>query len=254
MKVPTIVLEVLDRAEFDGPRLVLTGTLDRKLYLDTAKVLEAAGGKWNRKERAHLFDGDAAEAIEPVILTGEIVSNKQQFGYFPTPGPVVQQLIELADIKPGMTVLEPSAGQGAIASAVAAEGCVVDCIEVQESNATVIFDAGYANLILVRDFLTTAPGAGIPGYDRVVMNPPFARQDDIRHVMHAHRFLKAGGLLVAVMSNGVTFRNTPLTREFRALLDMQGGELHPLPEGAFKESGTGVNTVIAVIPKVAAHT
>ena len=246
MKVPTSVLEVLDRAETDGPRLILTGTLDRKLYLDTAKVLEAAGGKWSRKERAHLFDGDAAEAIEPVILTGEVVSKKQQFGYFPTPAPVVQRLIELAELKPGMTVLEPSAGQGAIASAVAAQGCVVDCIEVQEANATVIFDAGYANLVLVRDFLTTEPG---DGYDRVVMNPPFARQDDIRHVMHAHRFLQDGGLLVAVMSNGLTFRKTPLTREFQSLLAAEGGALHELPEGAFKESGTGVHTVIAVIPK-----
>ncbi|MFJ4932368.1 methyltransferase [Streptomyces pseudovenezuelae] len=248
MKVPTSVLEVLDRAETDGPRLVLVGTLDRKLYLDTAKVLEAAGGKWNKKARAHLFDGDAADAIESVILTGEVVSKKQQFGYFPTPAPVVQQLIDLAELKPGMTVLEPSAGRGAIASAVAAAGAVVDCIEIQEDHASVIFDGDYANIVLLRDFLTTEPGSG---YDRVVMNPPFARQDDIRHVLHAHRFLKPGGLLVAVMSNGVTFRDTPLTREFRALLAAEGGELHPLPEGAFKESGTGVNTVIAVIPKAA---
>ena len=248
MKVPTDVLQVLDRAKTDGPRLILTGTLDRKLYLDTAKVLEAAGGKWNRKAKAHLFDGDAADAIEAVILTGEVVSAKQKFGYFPTPAPVVQRLIGMAELQPGMTVLEPSAGQGAIASAVAAQGCIVDCIEVQEANATVIFDAGYANLVLVRDFLTTVPGTG---YDRVVMNPPFARQDDIRHVMHAHRFLKDGGLLVAVMSNGVTFRNTPLTREFQAFLAPEGVGLHPLPEGAFKESGTGVNTVIAVLPKSA---
>lgn len=246
MKIPTSVLEVLDRADIDGNRLILTGTLDRKLYLDTAKVIEAAGGKWSRKERAHLFDGNAADVIEPVILTGEIISRKQQFGYFPTPPLVVKRLIELAKLERGMTVLEPSAGQGAIASAVAAEGCTVDCIEVQEDNATVIFDAGYANLVLVRDFLTTEPGTG---YDRVVMNPPFARQDDIRHVMHAHRFLKDDGLLVAVMSNGVTFRSTPLTREFQALLAATGGGLHSLPEGAFKESGTGVNTVIAVIPK-----
>ncbi|MFI2349752.1 methyltransferase [Streptomyces sp. NPDC019443] len=248
MKVPTSVLEVLDRAETDGQRLVLTGTLDRKLYTDTAKVLELAGGKWNRAAKAHLFDGDAADAIEQVILTGQVVSTKQQFGYFPTPAPIVQQLIELADLKPGMTVLEPSAGQGAIASAAAATGAVVDCIELQESNATVIFDAEYANLILVRDFLTTDPGTG---YDRVVMNPPFAKQDDIRHVLHAWQFLKPGGRLVAVMSNGVTFRSTPLTKEFWQLLDREDGELLPLPEGAFKESGTGVNTIIAVIPKPA---
>lgn len=246
MKVPTTVLEVLDRAETDGSRLILTGTLDRKLYLDTAKVIEAAGGKWNRKERAHLFDGDAIDAIEPVILTGEVVSKKQQFGYFPTPSPVVSELIKFAKLQPGMEVLEPSAGRGAIAGPIAALGCHVDCIELQRDNALAISDANIGRDLAVADFLMVEP---FEAYDRVVMNPPFARQDDIRHVMHAHRFLKDGGLLVAVMSNGVTFRDTPLTREFQALLGAEGGELHALPEGAFKESGTGVNTVVAVIPK-----
>jgi hypothetical protein len=249
MKVPTNVLEVLDRAETDGPRLVLTGTLDRKLYLDTAKVLEAAGGKWNRKARAHLFDGDAADAIESVILTGEVVSRKQQFGYFPTPTPIVHQLLTLAQIEPGMRVLEPSAGRGAIALPLSHAGAVVDCVEVQADHAEAIRDAHHPDVtVLVADFITTSPQ---PVYDRVVMNPPFARQADIAHVMHAYGALRSGGLLVAVMSNGVTFRNTPLAREFRALLNAVGGELHPLPEGAFKESGTGVNTVIAVLPKPA---
>lgn len=248
MKVPTAVLEVLDRAETDGPRLVLTGTLNRKLYTDTAKVIEAAGGKWSKRERAHLFDGDAADAIESVILTGEVVSAKQQFGYFPTPAPIVEQIITLADIKPGMEVLEPSAGRGAIAGPVAGIGCHVDCVELQRDNALAISDAGIGRDLAVADFLAVEP---FEAYDRVVMNPPFARQDDIRHVTHAHQFLKPGGLLVAVMSNGVTFRDTPLTRDFRKLLDAEGGSLHPLPEGAFKESGTGVNTVIAVIPKTA---
>lgn len=249
MKVPTTVLEVLDRAETDGPRLVLTGTLDRKLYLDTAKVLEAAGGKWNRKVRAHLFDGDAADAIEAVILTGEVVSAKQQFGYFPTPAPIVEQLLDLAAIKPGMRILEPSAGRGAIALAAAGAGALVDCVEVQADHADAIRDAHHPDVtVLVADFLTTSPQ---PVYDRVVMNPPFARQADIAHVNHAWKAVKPGGRLVAVMSAGVTFRTTAPAVTFRNQLEALGGELHPLPEGAFKESGTGVNTVIAVLPKPA---
>ncbi|MFF7576823.1 methyltransferase [Streptomyces sp. NPDC008061] len=248
MKIATNVLEVLDQAETDGPRLVLTGQLDRKLYADTNKVLEAAGGKWNRSAKAHLFDGDAADVMEQIILTGEVVSAKQEFGYFPTPAAVVEQLIELADLRAGMTVLEPSAGRGAIAGPIAALGCHVDCIELQRDNALAISDAGIGRDLAVADFLTVEPS---PFCDRVVMNPPFAKQADIRHVTHAYQFLKPGGLLVAVMSNGMTFRNTTLTREFRALISSTGGQVVPLPEGAFKESGTGVNTVIAVLPKPA---
>jgi predicted RNA methylase len=247
MHVSTDVLEVLDRAHTDGPRLVLTGTLDRKLYLDTAKVLEAAGGKWNRKAKAHLFDGDAAEAIETVILTGEVTSAKQQFGYFPTPEPIVQQLIDLAGIEPGMRVLEPSAGRGAIALAAARAGAVVDCVEIQPDHATAITEQRHRNVtVLVEDFLATSPR---PVYDRVVMNPPFAKQADITHVKHAWTALKPGGRLVAVMSAGVTFRQTSTAVAFRSRLKALGGELHPLPEGSFKESGTGVNTVIVVLPR-----
>lgn len=249
MKIPNTILEVLDRAETDGSRLILTGTLDRKLYLDTAKVLEAAGGEWNRKERAHLFDGDAADAIEAVILSGEVVSAKQQFGYFPTPAPIVDQLLDLARIQPGMRVLEPSAGRGAIALAAARAGALVDCVEIQPEHAEVIRDEHQLDVtVLVADFLTTSPQ---PVYDRVVMNPPFARQADIAHVRHAWEALRPGGLLVSVMSAGLTFRQTNAAVAFRSRLDALGGELHPLPEGAFKESGTGVNTVIAVIPKPA---
>ena len=249
MKVSTSVLQVLDQAKTDGNRLVLTGTLDRKLYLDTAKVLEAAGGKWNRSERTHLFDGDAADAIETVILTGEITTAKQQFGYFPTPAPIVQQLLALAGIQPGMRVLEPSAGRGAIALAAADAGAVVDCVEIQPGNAEAIRDVHNPDVtVLVADFLTTSPQ---PVYERVLMNPPFARQADIAHVNHAWKALKPGGLLVAVMSKGVTFRANQATTAFRDLVAVQGGAFHDLPDGSFKESGTGVNTVIAVLPKAA---
>ncbi|MDX3232941.1 methyltransferase [Streptomyces sp. ME19-01-6] len=250
MKVTTDVLAVLDRAETDGNALRLTGQLDRKLYVATNKVLELAGGKWNRKAKAHLFDADAADAIEQVILTGEVVSTKQQFGYFPTPAPVVEQLIDLADLSPGMDVLEPSAGRGAIALPIADLGVFVECIELQEGNARHIIDADALGIlgVTIGDFLACDSN---PEFDRIVMNPPFAKQADIRHVQHALNFLKPGGLLVAVMSAGVTFRSGR-AEEFRKLVADRGGSIEPLPESAFKESGTDVRTVVALIPASAA--
>jgi len=244
MKIPSDVLAVLDRAETEGPALRLTGQLDRNLYTRTNKALEAAGGKWNRKAKAHMFDGDAADAIEQILLTGEITT-VQDLGFFPTPPAIVEQLLDLADVKPGMVVLEPSAGRGAIAGPIAARGAVVDCAELLPDNAAVIEAAGYAQTLAVGDFLSLAFGAE---YDRVVMNPPFARQADIDHVNHALACLKPGGLLVSVMSASVTFRANTKASGFRARVEDRGGQFIPLPEGAFKASGTGVNTVIAVIP------
>lgn len=243
MKVDNEVLAVLSNAETTGSILKLTGQLDRALYTRTNKVLEAAGGKWNRKAGGHAFPGDAAEAMEQILLTGQ-VTIPQDFGYFPTPAPIFARLLELARIKPGMEVLEPSAGQGAIANAVATIA-TVDCIELLEANADKIAVGGNVRSLLRGDFLAQFPQQR---YDRVVMNPPFGKQDDIRHVNHALQFLKPGGLLVAVMATGVLFRENRLTVEFRNLVANRGGAIDELPEGAFKASGTMVRTVIATIP------
>lgn len=82
MKLDTETLEAISRAETSGNRLVLVGQLEPKAYKKVAAALIAAGGKWSRKEQATIFDGDAAEAIEPLLLTGEVHRVKQDFGQF----------------------------------------------------------------------------------------------------------------------------------------------------------------------------
>jgi protein-L-isoaspartate O-methyltransferase len=243
LKVDNEVLNVLSNAEKAGSALKLVGQLERSLYSRTNKVLEAAGGKWNRKAQAHMFDGEAADAVDQIILTGQ-VTVPQDFGYFPTPAPVVARLIEIARIQPGMLVLEPSAGQGAIANEVA-KITTVDCIELLPANAAKIATGGNIRTLLNGDFLLQIPQ---PRYDRVVMNPPFAKQADIHHVNHAFQFLKPDGLLVAVMAAGVLFRDNRLTTDFRALIEKRGGAIEECEEGAFKQSGTMVRTVIVTIP------
>lgn len=251
MRIENDVLTVLSAAITEGNALKLVGALDRKLYERTNKVLDAAGGKWDKRAKAHLFPGDAAEAMEQIILTGEVDYAKspksvaQIYGFFPTPAPVVARLMELADVKPGMLALEPSAGTGAISKVLAAAGADVDGVEIQEVNCAALANDGHMRNLQPGDFLLKSPA---PEYDRVVMNPPFAKQDDIRHVMHALKFVKPGGRLVAVMSAGVTFRDNRLTQEFRDAVRALGGSFEDVPEGAFKESGTMVRTVIADIP------
>lgn len=250
MRVDNDVLRVLDAAECDGNELRLTGgQLDRQMYVRVNKVLEAAGGKWNRKAKAHVFEDLAGDAIEQVILTGEVVSAKQEFGFFPTPASVVMRLLELAKIDTGMEVLEPSAGRGHIVGPLVGCGAIVDCVELLPANVDHLEEAAYARAITEGDFLGLRPN---PTYDRVVMNPPFARQADIRHVSHALGFLKPDGLLVSVMSNGVRFRENRLTVEFRDMAAARGGWLEDLPEKAFRESGTDVCSCIVVIPGGAA--
>lgn len=249
MKITDDVLAALrERAEPNGNQLVLVGPrMDPKLYQRVNEVLEAVGGRWTTAVQAHLFPIDAAEALAPVLASGRVVTlreKRQSAQYFPTPESVVQRLIELAAMKPGMEVLEPSAGSGAIASAVATSGASVDCIERDPGYATVLTETGAARTVQVADFLTVPAE---PRYDRVVMNPPFTKGADMAHVEHALRFLKPDGLLVSVMSWAVTFHGRK-TAKFRALVEARRGTVEAVSEGAFAESGTNVDTIIVTIP------
>lgn len=52
------VERVIDNADIEGNKLFLPDTLDRKLYQAVNAALEDAGGRWNRKAKAHIFKGD----------------------------------------------------------------------------------------------------------------------------------------------------------------------------------------------------
>ena len=245
MQISQPVLEVLSAATLSGSALILNGTLDRKLYTDTNKVLEAIGGKWNKKAKAHLFDGDVIEIVDPIILTGEYTRTKQDFGQFDSPPEVVGRVMELACIQSGHTVLEPSAGLGALAVAAHNRGGIVTALEIDQKRYQNLSALNFHDVGLVDDFLTV-PVPKI-GFDRVVMNPPFARQADLLHVRRAFEWLKPDGLLVAVMSAGTRFRQDRKAVEFRDWADSVGGIFEDLPDGSFKPSGTNVSTVTLTI-------
>lgn len=235
-------LAILSRVTVDGNNIFLTcGQLDRKQYTAVNEVLENMGGKWNKKAKAHVYDTDPTDALEQILLSGEIVPPKK-YGYFPTPPELAQRVVELAGVQIDHNVLEPSAGQGGIADHL--RGCFVRCVELLPDNVAALKAKGY-EMIHEGDFLAVAP---VPEYDRVVMNPPFEKQADIDHVLHAWRFLKPGGRLVSIMAASVAFRENRKTTEFRDFLDLNGIMYHN-EAGAFKASGTMVNTVTVVLDK-----
>lgn len=243
--IPDEVLSVLSAAETLGKSLRLVGHLDRKVYTATNKVLETAGGKWNRREKAHVFSEDAAEAIEPLLLTGQYSDTKKDFQQFDTPDELAECVIDRAWIKRGMSILEPSAGIGRLANRAAVLGGLVDCFELDPKRVKIL-QQGELKLVECADFMTV-PARAL--YHRVIMNPPFAKGADIAHVRHAFDFLQPGGRLVAIMSPGFTFRQEQKFSEFREWAEGQGADIEHLPEGAFQESGTNVRTLLLTIDK-----
>jgi len=247
------VLAILSSAKVEGNVVKLTcGNLSvskegRKLYLEVNKALEAIGGKWNRKAQGHVFASDPEETLDNAILTGEVTPPSKN-GYFPTPKAIVMKLCDLADIQPGQTVLEPSAGQGAISTELYHRGAKVFACELLEANRKVLLGDGMPSISLFSepDFMKLETSQT---FDRVCMNPPFEKRQDVIHVRKAFDMLVPGGKLASVMSAGVKFRDDRIGREFRDFVQSQNGRIIDLPEGSFKESGTGVNTVIVVMDK-----
>jgi predicted RNA methylase len=252
MLIDADVMKTLACAVTEANTVALVGKLDRKLYERTNKVLEAIGGKWDRKRKAHVFEQDAFELLEPIILTGEYSRTKQDFGQFDTPKALATEVVNSAEIVPGMQALEPSAGIGNIAVALCEAGANVMAFEIDPKRCSKLVAAvqpmrGF-NMVVERDFLAFGPE---PVYDRVVMNPPFGKQADIEHVTHAWQFVKPGGVLVAIMSAGAGFSTTKRAVAFRALVERNGGHFRDLPAGSFRESGTNVNTVILTMRRPA---
>ena len=241
-KIDTAVLAILDGAKIDGNVVRLTGgQLDRKMYEAVNKVLADLGGKWNRKFQGHVFADEPAEILESAILTGEYSNKKQDFGFFETPLPLARKVHELADLHTGHSILEPSAGRGALLDPLPKDTFRIQTIEILSENASALKAKGYP--CEEADFLSLLP---IPYYDRIIMNPPFAKQADIDHVARAFKCLKRGGRLVSIMSAGVLFRDNRKTAEFR---QNYPGEYMKNPDESFKTSGTMVNTITVVLQK-----
>lgn len=117
----------------------------------------------------------------------------------------------------------------------------MDCIEIQPHLANELAMSGKYRKVINADFLKVQP---TPIYDRVIMNPPFDRERDIDHVMHALKFLKEDGRLVAIMSAGTEFRETRKSIAFRNLMKSMGARFEDLPPGSFSSVGTNINTIV----------
>lgn len=246
MKIDPAITAILDQCEIRNSLLFLPRQLDKKDYARVDKVLNAAGGKWNRAAKAHVFADDPHAVVEAMILTGEIVSVQQAFGYFATTPVVLETLMAAAAIKPGQSMLEPNAGCGVIARAGLSAGAFVDCVEIRHDAAAALHGSGIYRSVHCDDFLTMPVRAV---YDRVVMNPPFAKQADLAHVQRAFEWLKPGGRLVSVMARGVIDRTNRTSLAFRDFVAEHAGRFDVLPDNAFKASGTGVRTVLLTVDR-----
>ncbi|MDR1572807.1 MAG: class I SAM-dependent methyltransferase [Clostridiales Family XIII bacterium] len=253
MKIANEILNILANCEIkDGTVYLPPEQLDRKTYEAVNKCLVNIGGKWNRSKKGHVFDHDPTEEFENLLFTGETEDMKKKFQFFPTPPEIAKLVCDLAELTPESVLLEPSCGAGALADEAAARGVKsIVGIEINPDMKKYLEEKPYD--VFYGDFMTRFEPEDLraSGFDRVIMNPPFTRQQDIDHIMRAYDCLVPGGVLVAVCGTSPFFRDNGKSVAFREWLDDSGAEIIDVPEGAFKVSGTNIRTKIIKIRKEA---
>lgn len=261
LRIDDDTLEIISQMRWseDGLQGVIEQQLDAADYRKVKKALEALGGSWSKKEKAHLFPADPRTQVQTMLNAGKIEVPRD--GFFRTPRPVVMHMLDLVPLPEhsSFSVLEPSAGDGAIIDVISqvagSRQPFTFAIELNPQRFEAMRQKAYGAIF--GDFLQFRPhpnppvgdNSCLPYFDRVYMNPPFEEGQDIRHVVHAYSFVKLGGWLCAVMGEGAFFRNDKLASMFRGWVKAVGAQSVPLPPKSFHESGTDVNTRILFVKR-----
>ena len=228
---------LMSKAEVDAARAA--GLLAGESALGFVLLSEASRTPQLASEKS--ADAKAFEGMKDTLQVGVQVVSAPQL--FPTPAELADRVIELAGIEAGNTILEPSAGTGALLDALSRKPLAfLGGLTVVEINRT-LCDALEARGLSVHcaDFLCWNIDS-ITKFDRIVMNPPFHNGEDIKHIEHARKMLAPGGRLVAICANG------PRQRE---QLMPQADHWIDLSAGSFP--GTGVTVAIVVFGAQAHH-
>jgi phospholipid N-methyltransferase len=238
---PSIQTYELQRYQND----LKTYTRIKRLGLDTIHELRAA-----LRELFHLMSSadlsdEQKKSLEVKALERKYIGAKIE-GFFPTPEDLAEFLVEVAEIKEGDRILEPSAGLGHIAEAInkSHPDNSLKVVEYNSGLAEVLSKKGFETVNT--DFLQYSNG----GYDRIIMNPPFENLQDIDHVMHAFGMLNEGGRLVAIMAANKSSSRSKIV-EFNEFVEKHGGQIIQNEEGSFKDAfrSTGVNTITVILDK-----
>lgn len=208
--------------------------------LPAAKLSELAP---RRTPRAPTIAETEAEKLRGALKAG--VQAVSAPSLFPTPPPLAARMVAEAALEPGMTVLEPSAGTGNLLRALREAfrpglggSFVRTAVEINYDLCERLRGAEPGATVRQADFLACDD---LGTFDRIVMNPPFDRGADMKHILHAMHLLAPGGRLVALCAAG--------PRQWEKFCDMigpRGGSWERLPDGTFAEAGANVAVALIV--------
>lgn len=185
----------------------VTGRLSGAVKGMIDDVLAQIGGV--RDGNTHLFDYSPMEVISEVVRTGE-VPEKVSHQFYSTQADLAQEFVAWVGVDEQAICYETSAGTGGIAKHMPLQ---TYCVEVDRLRAMALDKMGFE--VKHADFLTLSPDDLHGLADVVLMNPPFAGRAWQDHLEHARKFVRAGGVIGAILPEGASIK----------LPALEGGEL-----------------------------
>jgi len=200
----------------------------REQLAGMAEDMETKRGRFAALKTRH-EDGTAPRAVT-------------SFNLFQTPEAVARRMAETACalVPDAGRILEPSAGLGRIYRAIKTEAPDARIVMIEEERdccreLSRDMAGRDGDRLHEGDFLTMDPGDIGGTFDAVIMNPPFKQGRDIKHILHARRFLRRGGVIVSLCYDGA---------RQNAFLKPLADSWEVLPGGTFKEEGTGAGVAM----------
>lgn len=229
-------------------------------------VMESYGGRWNERCKGfkfNEFDDEKLKSIKADLSVGFVNLSEEKItrekdAFFPTPVKVVDKMIETANLKPDSIMLESSAGTGRILDEAKKVIDSVDNFVVIEMNGErqrILRDKGYRvdfNGTFEDSLNDSETLKKIKNCDKVVINPPFKNDSDVKHLLISYMFCADNADVVSILQENSLYYDRQIHRVFKEFLSLIGKDAYEvvsLPAGSFKDELTTVDTVIFHIKK-----
>lgn len=202
---------------------------------------DGKGGKAKHVDRATVSAWDRAVAhyFGRMKVSGRR-DQRDGVDFYPTPEPLALKLVEWAGLRPNERVLEPSAGDGAIARYFPDDVDVTLIEPSSDLGATALLRAPGAKLVngQFEDYHV------VNKHHAIVMNPPFGAggKTAYDHVEKALTHLRPGGRLVAIVPTGPAADKQFEKRNWPGVISTV-----ILPDVTFQRAGTSVRTRVLII-------
>ena len=229
-------------------------------------VMESYGGRWNERCKGfkfNEFDDEKLKSIKADLSVGfvnlsEEKRTREKDAFFPTPVKVVDKMIRTANLKPDSIMLESSAGTGRILDEAKKVINSVDnfvVIEMNSERQRILRDKGYKvdfNGTFEDSLKDSETLKKIKNCDKVVINPPFKNDSDVKHLLISYMFCADNADVVSILQENSLYYDRQIHRVFKEFLSLIGKDAYEvvsLPAGSFKDELTTVDTVIFHIKK-----